>query len=57
MNVYDVLLNMQSNYLIFEFDRCSHFDVSKIFMSFLKNSFNFRFTLNFVFIEFINLLD
>ena len=55
MNVYNVLLNMQSNRLIFELDRCSHFDVLKTFMLFSKNSFNLRFTSNLVFIKFINL--
>ena len=57
MNVYDVLLNMQSNYLIFELDRCSHFDVFKIFMSSLKNSFDFRFISNLVFTEFVDSSD
>ena len=54
MNVYNVLLNMQSNCLIFEFGRCSHFNVFKTFMSFLENSFDFRFISNFVFIEFVD---
>ena len=57
MNVHNILLNMQLNYLIFEFDRCNHFDVFKTLMSFLKNSFDFRFTSNFVCIEFINSLN
>ena len=54
MNIHDILLNMQSNHLIFEFDCCNHFDVFKTFIFFSKNLFNFRFTLNFVFIEFID---
>ena len=54
MNVYNVLLNMQSNYLIFEFDCCNHFDVFKTFMFSLKDSPDLRFTSNFVFIEFID---
>ena len=57
MNVYDVLLNMQLNRLIFEFDRCNYFDVFKAFISFLKNSFDLRFTLNFVFIKFVDSLN
>ena len=54
MNVHDVLLNMQSNHLIFEFDRCNHFDAFKTFMSFLKNSSDLHFISNLVFIEFVN---
>ena len=54
MNVYNILLNMQSNCLIFEFNCCSHFDAFKTFMSFLKNSFDLRFTSNFVFIKFVD---
>ena len=54
MNVHNVLLNMQSNYLIFEFDCCSHFDIFKTLMPSLKNLFNFRFILNLVFIEFVD---
>ena len=54
MNVHNVLLNMQSNCLIFEFDRCSHFDAFKTLMSSLKNSFDLRFISNFVFIEFVD---
>ena len=57
MNVHDVLLNMQSNRLIFELDRCNHFDVFKALMSFLKNSFDLRFTSNLVFIEFVDSSD
>ena len=57
MNVHDILLNMQSNRLIFELDHYSHFDVFKTFMSFLKNSFDLRFILNSVFIEFVNSSD
>ena len=57
MNVHDILLNMQSNCLIFEFNRCSHFDAFKTFMLFLKNLFDLRFTLNFVFTEFVDLLN
>ena len=57
MNVHDILLNMQSNCLIFESDRCSHFNVFKTFMFSLKNSFDLRFILNFVFIEFVNSLN
>ena len=45
---------MQLNRLIFKFDRCNHFDVFKTFIFFLNNLFNFRFILNFVFINFIN---
>ena len=54
MNVHDVLLNMQSNCLIFELDRCSHFNAFKTFMLSLKNSFDFRFNSNFVFIKFVD---
>ena len=54
MNVHDVLLNMQSDCLIFEFNCCNHFDVFKAFMFSLKNSFNLCFTSNFVFIEFVD---
>ena len=57
MNVYSVLLNMQSNRLIFKLNYYSHFDVFKTFMSFLKNSFDLRFTSNLVFVEFIDLLN
>ena len=57
MNIHDVLLNMQLNFLIFKFNRYNHFDVLKTFMSFSKNSFYFRFTLNFVFIKFVNSLN
>ena len=55
MNVHDVLLNILSDCLIFEFDCCNHFDVFKTFMFSLKNSLNLRFTSNFVFIKFIDL--
>ena len=54
MNVHDVLLNMQSNCLIFEFNCCNHFDIFKTFMSFLKNSPDLRSTSNFVSIEFVD---
>ena len=54
MNVHDVLLNMQSNRLIFEFDRYSHFDIFKTFMFFLKISLDLRFISNFVSIEFVD---
>ena len=54
VNVYDVLLNMQLNRLIFELDRCNHFDVFKTFMLSLKNSPDLRFTSNLVFIKFID---
>ena len=57
MNAYDVLLNIQSNCLIFEFDRCNHFDIFKTFMFSLKNSFDLRFILNLVSIKFVNLSD
>ena len=57
MNAHDILLNMQLNHLIFEFDYCNHFDVSKTFMFSLKNSFNLRFISNFVFTEFVDLLN
>ena len=57
MNVHDVLLNMQSNCLIFEFDRCNHFNAFKAFMFSLKNSFDLRFISNFVFIKFVNSLN
>ena len=57
MNVYDVLFNMQSNCLIFELDHCNHFDAFKIFMSFLKNLFDLRFTLDLIFIEFVDFLN
>ena len=57
MNVYNVLLNMESNYLIFEFNCCNHFDDFKIFMFFSNNSFDFRFISNLVFIEFVNSLN
>ena len=57
MNVHNVLLNMQSDCLIFEFDYCSHFDVFKTFMFSLKNLFDFRFISNFVFIKFVNSLN
>ena len=57
MNVYDVLLNIQSNCLIFEFDRCSYFDIFKTFMFFSKNLFDLRFISNLVFIEFVDLSD
>ena len=45
---------MQSNYLIFEFDCCNHFDAFKTFMFFLKNSSDLRFTSNFVFIKHVD---
>ena len=54
MNFYNVLLNIQSNRLIFEFNRYNHFDIFKTFMFSLKNSFDFRFISNFVSIKFIN---
>ena len=54
MNAHDVLLNMQFNRLIFEFDYYNYFDVFKTFMPSLKNSFDFRFTSNLVFIKFVN---
>ena len=57
MNVHDVLLNMQLNHLIFELDRCNHFDAFKTFMPFLKNSSDFRFTSNFVSTEFFDSLN
>ena len=57
MNVHDVLLNMQLNRLIFEFDCCNHFNVFKTFMFSLKNSLDFRFILNFIFIEFVDSLN
>ena len=57
MNAHDILLNMQLNYLIFEFNRCSHFDAFKAFMFFLKNSFDLRFISNLVFIKFIDSLN
>ena len=57
MNVYNILLNMQSNCLIFEFDRCSHFNVFKTLMLLLKNSFDFCFISNSVFIEFVDSSD
>ena len=55
MNVHDVLLNMQSNRLIFEFDRCSHFNIFKTFMFSLKNSLDLRFISNLIFIKFVDL--
>ena len=55
MNVYNILLNMQSNHLIFEFNHYNHFDVFKTFMFFLKNLLDFYSISNFVFIEFIDL--
>ena len=48
---------MQSNCLIFEFYRCNHFDIFKIFIFSLKNLLDFCFTLNLVFIQFIDLFD
>ena len=57
MNVHNILLNMQLNCLIFKFDRCSYFDILKAFISFSKNLFNLYFTLNFIFIKFINSLN
>ena len=48
---------MQLNCLIFEFDYCSYFNIFKTFMLFSKNSFDLCFILNFVFIEFIDLLN
>ena len=57
MNVHDVLLNMQLNRLIFELDRCNHFDIFKTFMLSLKNSSDFRFTSNFIFIKFVDSLN
>ena len=57
MNVHNILLNMQSNCLIFEFDRYNHYNVFKTFMFSLKNSLDLRFISNFVFIEFVDLLN
>ena len=57
MNVHDVLLNMQSNHLIFEFNHCNHFDVFKAFMFFLKNLLDLRSISNFIFIEFVDFFD
>ena len=48
---------MQSDYLIFELDRCNHFDAFKTFMFSSKNLFNLRFTSNLVFIKLIDLLN
>ena len=57
MNVHDVLLNMQSDHLIFKFDRYNHFETFKTFMFSSKNSFDLCFILNFVFIEFVDSLN
>ena len=57
MNVHDVLLNMQSDCLIFEFDYCNYFDILKAFMFSLKNSLDLRFISNSVFIEFVDSSD
>ena len=57
INAYDVLLNMQSNYLIFESDYYNHFDTFKAFMFFLKNSSDLRSISNFVFIELVDSLN
>ena len=57
MNVHDILLNMQLNCLIFEFDRCTHFGAFKTFMFSSKNFIDFRFILKLVFIEFVNSFD
>ena len=54
MNVHNVLLNMQSNRLIFEFDCYNHFDVFKAFMPSLNNSFDLHFTSNSVSTEFVD---
>ena len=45
---------MQLNRLIFEFDRCNHFNVFKALMFSLKNSLDFRSTLNLIFIKFVD---
>ena len=57
MNIYNILLNVQSDRLIFEFNCYNHFDVFKTFILSSKNLFNFRFILNFIFIKFVNLFD
>ena len=57
INIHNILLNMQSNCLIFEFNRCSHFDAFKTFMFSSKNLFDFYFSSNLIFIEFIDLFD
>ena len=57
INIHDILLNMQLNRLIFEFDYYNYFDAFKAFMFFSKNSFNLRFILNLVFIELVNSLN
>ena len=57
INVHDILLNMQSNCLIFEFNRCNYFDVFKTLMSSLKNLLDFYFISNSVFIEFVDSLN
>ena len=54
MNVHNVLLNMQSDRLIFKFDHYNHFDAFKTFMSFLKNSLDLRFISNLIFIKFVD---
>ena len=48
---------MQSNYLIFEFNYCNHFDVFKTFIFSSKNLLDLHFILNSVFIEFVNSFD
>ena len=57
MNVYNILLNMQLNCLIFEFNHYNHFNTFKTFMFFLKNLFDLRFISNFVFIKFVDSLN
>ena len=54
MNVHNVLLNMQLNCLIFEFNCCNHFDAFKALMLPSKNLFNLCFISNLIFIKFIN---
>ena len=48
---------MQLNHLIFEFNRCNHFDIFKAFMLSSKNLLDLRFILNLVFIKFIDSLN
>ena len=57
MNVYNVLLNIHSDYLTFEFDRCSHFNAFKAFISFSKKSFDLRFIFDFISIESVDSLN
>ena len=57
MNIHEILLNMQLNQLIFEFNRYNYFDVFETFMLSLKRLINFRFILNFIFIKYSNFFN